>query len=63
VTYELSIPFSELGITAGQATAVRMALLHASVKVPSGVTLDATVPSLPANPASWLSLTSSANWK
>jgi len=63
VTYELAIPFAQLGITAGQAKTVGMAIHHSSDKVPSGLTFDATVPSLPANPASWLGLTSSANWR
>jgi hypothetical protein len=62
-TYELAIPFSELGITAGQAHAVGFGISHSLSGVwPLGLTTPAGMPQ-PSNPSDWGKLTSPANWR
>lgn len=62
VTYELAIPFSQLGITAGQAKTVGLALNHPMSGVwPTGLTVP-TGMYQPATPSDWGKLTSAADW-
>jgi len=63
VTYELAIPFSQLGVTAGQAGTIGLGISHSMSGVwPAGLTLP-TGMLQPGNPADWGKLTSSANWQ
>ncbi|MHB8421071.1 MAG: DOMON domain-containing protein [Myxococcales bacterium] len=68
VTYELAIPFSQLGLTPGQAHAVGFGVVHANPAQSSNDIWPAglTVPQgtyLPDNPSNWGQLSSSANWQ
>jgi hypothetical protein len=62
-TYELAIPFSELGITAGQAHTVGLGVSHSLGGVwPAALTTPTGMPQ-PSNPSDWGKLTSSASWR
>ena len=63
VTYELAVPFSSLGITAGQAKTVGFAVNHPMSGLwPSGLTVP-TGMYQPATPSNWGKLTSSVDWQ
>jgi hypothetical protein len=63
VTYELAIPFSQLGITAGQAKSVGFGVSHSMGGVwPAGISVPMGMLQ-PANPGDWGTLTSSGNWQ
>ncbi len=63
VTYELAIPFAQLGITAGQAHTVGLGINHPMSGVwPAGLTEPSGMYQ-PADPANWGTLASSANWQ
>jgi hypothetical protein len=58
--YELAIPFSQLGITAGQNQSVGFAVTHSMAVWPAGLTATSN---LPSDPSKWGKLTSSASWQ
>jgi hypothetical protein len=63
VTYEVAIPFSQLGITAGQSHTVGLGINHSmSGMWPAGLTEPAGM-FQPADPTNWGQLMSSANWQ
>ncbi len=63
VTYELAIPFSQLGLTTGQGQSVGFGVSHPMGGVwPTGLTVLMTT-GQPATPGEWGKLTSSANWQ
>lgn len=63
VSYEIAIPFSQLGITAGQTQPLGFGASHPMSGVwPAALTLDTTTDQ-PSNPADWGKLSSSTNWK
>jgi hypothetical protein len=63
VTYEIAIPFSLLGVTAGRVGTIGLGINHPMSGVwPAGLTVPSGMYQ-PANPADWGTLTSSANWQ
>jgi hypothetical protein len=63
VTYELSIPFATLGISAGQAHSVGFGVNHPMSGVwPSGLTVPMDMYQ-PTTPSDWGQLSSSADWQ
>jgi hypothetical protein len=62
-TYEIAIPFSQLGVTAGQPESVGFGASHSTSGVwPAGLSTDSGT-GQPSNPADWGKLSSSANWE
>jgi hypothetical protein len=63
INYEVVVPFAALGITAGTAHTVKLAIDHPNAAFwPAGVTYPASS-NLPLDPSNWGQLTSSANWR
>jgi hypothetical protein len=61
VRYEISLPFSTIGVTPGSAHDLGFAFVHAGVKWPAGLTVDMMAQG-PIDPSNWGKL-SSATWK
>jgi hypothetical protein len=63
VTYELAVPFSKLGLTAGKQRSIGFGLYHTdNGQWPAGLTIP-DQGSYPSDPTQWGQLTSSANWQ
>jgi hypothetical protein len=58
VTYELAIPFSQIGLVAGQSTPLGFTASHRTAGAWPASDVAGTTP-----PATWGTVTSSANWK
>lgn len=63
VSYELAIPFSHLGLTAGTVGTLGMGLVHSTLgSWPGGLSVPGNS-CQPSNPSEWGQLSSSAKWQ
>jgi hypothetical protein len=60
IRYEIKIPFTAIGVTAGSPRNVGLAFVHAAAKWPAGLALDAT--GAPTDVTSW-GILGSSSWK